>query len=169
MPPSNPLTAIDDIVINAIMGHALFAGLVADGRIQAFKEKIDIREGVEESSDMGKRVWIEPESSTPDWNFSSGSTQFVEKYRIGFGNGEMKLEEIRILKWMLIQALATLSGLRHPDGTQLQDVETMPLQIQSITIGSSRPERDPLSDPEEWNDEILITVTAFAPTAALAI
>lgn len=167
MPVSNPFTAIDNIVASAITGHTLFANLNISGRIQVFDRPIDIRGEIEASADMGKRIWIEPVSSDPRWNFSSGSTQFVEQYRVGFGNGDMKLEEIRQLKWDILQALATLSNLKNPDGTPLDGTATTPLDIQSITIGGSRPERDPLSDPQEWLDEILVTVTAFASTNSM--
>ena len=167
MPASNPFTAIDGLVSDAIVGHALFAGLVSSGRIQVFDRSVDIRGEIEESADMGNRVWIEPVSTGTAWNFSSGSTQFVERYRVGFGNGDMKLEEIRTLKWNIVQALAILAELKHPDFTPISDAETTPFQIQSINISGGRPERDPLSDPQEWSDEILVAVTAFMNTSAL--
>lgn len=169
MASSNPFTAISLVVARAITDHQLFVDLKDAGRIQVFDRSIDVRGEIEESPDLGKRIWIEPVSSDPKWNFSSGSTKIDEQYRIGFGNGDMKLEEIELLRWNLWRALATLSNLRHPDETPIVDGETNPFQLQSIIVGGGRPERDPLSDPQEWKDEILVTVTAFVATNLIPI
>jgi hypothetical protein len=164
MPASNPLTAIDNLVADAILDHPLFANMPPES-FQVFDRPIDARGDVEGAIDLGKRIWIEPQRSDVTLDYSSGSTRFVRRWLVSFGNDSMAVEEIRMLEWKLIQALTRLYNLTHADGSPILASETFPLTIQAIKPGGSQPERNPLADTEAWVDEIHVTAELFASTA----
>lgn len=163
MPASNPLTSIDLLIADAVRLHPFFADIASES-IQVFDRPIDVRGEVEGAIDLGKRIWIEPQRSDLQLDYSSGSTRFVRRWLIGFGNDNMAVEEIRILEWKIIQALGRLYNKEHADGSPIMDSETTPLLIEAIRIGGGNPERNPLTDVQAWFDEILVTAELFAPT-----
>ena len=164
---SNPLSAIDDIVSKAFTGFDPLIAVVPVSKIQIWDNKVDAGGEVEESPDLGKRIWIVPMEGDTDFNFSSSSVLYVRNYGVGFGTGTLAKEGLREIEWLLSRAADHLFNLLQPDGVT-PIVQPTPLQIESIGTGRTDPERGPLvGDPEEWADLLGITVVAVCARSAL--
>ena len=158
---SSPLSKIDDIVAQALIGFGPLTALVPAQKIQVWDRAVDIRGEVEDASDMQARIWVVPMDSNTDLNFSSGSVRFERHYDIGFGVGKLLLSQMRDIEWAIYGALHHLFNLKQPDGITII-TQPDPLKIESIGGGRTDPERGPMvGDPQEWSDLITVTVVAF--------
>ncbi len=114
---------------------------------------------------MGNRIWVIPRPCRTDLAYSSGSVLYERNFAIGFGSGTMAVETLTDTEFWIGQALLMLFNLKQPDGTPI--VQPEPLKIESIGQSSTDPERGPLiDDPQEWENEIGLTVIAIAPRDA---
>lgn len=167
MASSNPLTDIDILVAEALTGYGGLTALVPVSKIQVWDRTVDIRGEVETAPDLGKRVWVVPGRSTVEMSYSSSSVRWKRRYAIGFGAAGLKVEACREIEFAITKALARLFELKKPDLTPI--TQPTPLEVESISIGDTDPEREPLGDPEEWTDVCDVMVLAFSPRAALLL
>ncbi len=164
---TNPLTLIDDVVADAFRGSAGITAIVPADLIQVWDREVDVRGDVEDAPDLGRRLWITPIASPTDFNFSSGSTRFTRRYRLGFGTGGVAVQACREMEWQILIAARRLHDLQGPDGSPLDAQVIAPLALESASVGTTDPEREPLFDPQEWTDVCELTVVATAPDSAL--
>ena len=163
---TDPLTAIDNLVRDALTQLEGLTALVRVSKIQLWDRAVDIRGEVETATDMGGRCWVVPVPSELDLNWSSDSVKHVRKYAVGFGVGNLKLEECRKIERQVQRAMARLNkGLKADAVTPIS--HPLPLTIESVAAPKTDPDREPLHDPQEWTDVCDVAVVAFEPYASL--
>lgn len=161
MPASNPYTAIDEMIADNFREDASLLAVCPLAHMQFYDRQQDVRGDIDQSPDLGNRLWIFPLPDEDDWNWSSGCIRIVLKYLVGFGTGKMRMEDNRILKWLVMRGFARLHRLENAAGDPLVPGAD-PFLLESITPGRTNPEREPMYDPEEWMDERELTVVCHA-------
>lgn len=157
---SNPLTAIDELVTHALTEFSGLTAIVPPGKIQAWDRMVDIRGEVEDASDLRGRVWIVPGRSELDLGYGNWVARHVRGFSIGFGCGGLKLSECRDIERQVQRAMARLNALQQADGVT-PIVQPSPLEIESVAVHGTDPEREPIDDPSEWRDVCDIIVIAI--------
>lgn len=157
MPYSDPLSAVDGLVADAIRGHADVLAIIGSAeRVDAIDRRVDLREQFENAPDLGPRIWIRPDDDEALSEYSNGACLLVQNYRVMFAAPGRSLGDARSLRWALLKALVRLSRGKAADGGALNLSALMPLELLSISVGGTRPEREPLDAPAEWQDEIVV-------------
>lgn len=163
---TNPLVAIDAIVTSGISGHAAVQALLAAGEIQLFDRVVDAREMGGDAPDLSRRLWVYPTASRTDLAFGSNLARFERRYGIGFGVGHLQVAALREIEWAVIRACRVMfDGLQANGLTPIE--EPSPLQIESIVVTETDPQREPVADPQEWSDVCDVIVVAHAARSAL--
>jgi len=162
----NPLTAIDDLIAARLRGFAPLVAVVPVSAMSFWERDLDIRGDEEEDQvpdpDQSK-LWIRPLPSPTDFYATSGKVRFERNYAIGFGHGGLALAKLRLLELLVIAAM--LPGQTFTT----EEVDTSPIVLESIGVGSTDPEKAPIDTPEWWNDVCEIKVVGYALRSELIV
>lgn len=167
MPASNPLTAIDLIIVDQLRYFTALTTIVNANMIQVWDREVDLRDDPEEQQDAGPRVWLVPVRTDPKIDYSSSSARIELIYNIGYGTGRITVESSRLIEWVLIRLAARLYKGIGPTGVALDPNTAAPLLIEKFLTGPCNPDREPLDAPQEWQGVFELRVVAMAAHAAL--
>lgn len=150
---SNAFDEIDQVVYDALRLNADVLACMSAERILLSDRPVDIRDEPQDATKMGARLWVLPLRSGVRLEASSTEVEVKRRYRIGFTPGNDNLVDLRKLEWNVICALVKFS-----EGPF--DAEPL-LQIESVELDESDPDRYPTIEPEEWQDFCDMTIRIF--------
>lgn len=165
------LSGPDLLIRNALVLYPGMTDVFPADQIQIWDNEEEIFGDIENVSDLGNRLWIQPDNSPLHLAFSSSSAGHERAYVIGFGIGGMSLAKLRRGERLIQKAVASLFKGLKPDGTPFTSVEIAailgPLILESVAVSSTDPNRQPLGTWQEWKDLMRVSLFCIEPHASL--
>ncbi len=161
MPASNPLTALDVVLVDQLRFFTPLTDIVDPNLIQVWDRAVDLRDDPEEQVDAGPRIWLVPTRLDTKVDYSSSSARIELTYQVGYGSGSITIESARLIEWTLIRLAARLYKGVGPTGGAVGPNSAQPLYIEKALTGACDPDREPLDAPQEWRGVFEIRIVAM--------
>jgi len=167
MPASNPLTAVDDLVIAAFKEHSAVMNLIQNVRkVQDFSQRFNTFR-LENASHSGYRMWIISPATKPNFNHTNSSYRFVLEYQIGVAAGTEKREDLRLLEFACYKAIGRLCEGQKADGSPILAAAILPFILDGASSGEFDMEEDAFGVVQEFKGIAKLNVAVVVAKSSM--
>ncbi len=109
-----------------------------------------------------------PSNHSVEPNYANGEIKIVRRHELFVGSGSIKVSESELLEGILITALTRLKKFLTNDLQPINPDDFLPLRVEELCLlGTSSLDREPIIEPEEFQQLFDITQIAYVKVADL--